>query len=351
MGHWTIYCHTHVDSGRRYVGLTKKTMMQRWNQHVYSSKVRKIKLPNYWYNAIRKYGKDAFSHEVLEVCDTLEEANVAEIKWIEFHNSTNKNRGFNLAKGGNHPPKDLGAYKTKMSIAVRASLQDPAVRIRRVEATKKMWQDPEYRNKVSAASKQVWSDPDYKIMMSKISQEITSRPEVKEKIGNAARGRIVSEETRKIISANMTGRRHSPEVIAKINASNKLAVTDESRKKSSLTAKAAWADPELRAKMMVNIRANASNPEIREKIRSKSLGRKHSKETLEKIHEHYRKAREQRLLDNATHYSCKYHGSVLIKECYVYIRDGYTKVHCKQCKTESQRERRRNNQNRTNQRW
>lgn len=34
---WTIYCHTHVDSGRRYIGLTKQAMMKRWKNHVHAA--------------------------------------------------------------------------------------------------------------------------------------------------------------------------------------------------------------------------------------------------------------------------------------------------------------------------
>lgn len=38
---YTVYCHIHIESGRRYVGLTKLTMMKRWNQHVYNAESKK----------------------------------------------------------------------------------------------------------------------------------------------------------------------------------------------------------------------------------------------------------------------------------------------------------------------
>ena len=86
---YTIYCHTHTESGRRYIGLTKLTMMKRWNSHIYTAnhvKNGKLAATGHFPNAIRKYGKDAFSHEVLEVCSTLEEANcfAATLQGIEW---------------------------------------------------------------------------------------------------------------------------------------------------------------------------------------------------------------------------------------------------------------------------
>src|SRR3989304_3521163 len=94
---WTIYCHAHIESGRRYIGLTKKTWQQRWKSHVSAAKRSK---GGRWHfpNAIRKYGKEAFSHEVLEVCDSLEAANEAEEKWIEFYKTRDSEFGFNLVK-------------------------------------------------------------------------------------------------------------------------------------------------------------------------------------------------------------------------------------------------------------
>ena len=76
---WTIYCHIHIESGRKYIGLTKHSMAKRWNRHAYDA-IKFRYLNNYFHNAIRKYGKDAFEHKILRVCYSLEEANAAEIE-------------------------------------------------------------------------------------------------------------------------------------------------------------------------------------------------------------------------------------------------------------------------------
>lgn len=51
--------------------------------------------------AIRKYGTDVFSFEIIEQC-LNEELNEKEIYWISFYNSTNKEKGYNICLGGNN---------------------------------------------------------------------------------------------------------------------------------------------------------------------------------------------------------------------------------------------------------
>jgi group I intron endonuclease len=174
---WTVYCHTHVASGRRYVGLTKKTMLARWNQHVYCAGNRAKGKRSHFWAAIRKYGKDAFSHEVLEVCGTLESGNAAEERLIEELDTRNPAKGFNITRGGSHHP----------------SLE-----------RKNPWDRPEFREK-----------------MIMVNAQTMSRPEVRRKIGDAARGRVFSAETRRKISENNVGKTIGPEAAAKISATMK----------------------------------------------------------------------------------------------------------------------------------
>jgi group I intron endonuclease len=155
---WTVYCHTHVESGRRYVGLTKYTMMHRWNQHCAQAK-RSGDGRSYFQNAIRKYGKDAFSHEVLGKHETLEEANTAEQRWIEELDTRDPEKGFNLSKGGDsHPSRPLRSNP---------------------------WLRPEYRARMLDVKKELWSNPSYRtsltgwkhspVTLQKISSSSSSR--------------------------------------------------------------------------------------------------------------------------------------------------------------------------------
>lgn len=51
-------------------------------------------------NAIKKYGKEHFKREVLEVCADEAECNIREKYWIEFFNAVNDDGFYNIASGG-----------------------------------------------------------------------------------------------------------------------------------------------------------------------------------------------------------------------------------------------------------
>jgi len=175
---WTVYCHIHRESGRRYVGVTKKTWRQRWNQHVYTADRLAKKGWSHFANAIRKYGKEAFDHEVLEVCTSLEQANEREQFWIDLYDTTNPVRGFNIKRGGDHRPH-----------AVRNPWDRPEYRRKASAASRRKWKDPDFRASVMDGVRKAWEDPDYRRRLSESSREVNSRPEVKAAISAAAASR------------------------------------------------------------------------------------------------------------------------------------------------------------------
>jgi hypothetical protein len=143
-------------------------MMQRWKTHVHHAKSSK---GGRWHfpNAIRKYGKDAFSHEVLEVCYDLEVANLAEECWIEFYDTRNPEKGFNLAKGGQHVPHlirknpwDDPEFRAARTNESRARAADPAFVAARAAESRSRASDPEFRSKISAGVRNKWEDPQYR---------------------------------------------------------------------------------------------------------------------------------------------------------------------------------------------
>ncbi len=100
---WTVYYHTHTETGRRYVGLTKRTMLARWNQHVSLAK-RSNGQRSHFAAAIKKYDKDAFTHGVIGIYETVEEANTVEERKIEEWQTRDPQSGFNIMRGGFHIP-------------------------------------------------------------------------------------------------------------------------------------------------------------------------------------------------------------------------------------------------------
>ncbi len=215
-------------------------MMHRWNQHCAQAKNSK---GGRWHfpNTIRKYGKDAFSHKVLEVCDFLETANLAEEKWIVHFDSRNPKNGFNLAKGGGSQPHPI---------------------------RKNPWNDPEYRArnlpkaierintvKARSASKTALNTPESKEKRSAISKEIMSRPGAKEKIVAGFKGKKHDLETRLRLIESNKSRSHSQETRLKISKSMKgKKPSDLARERARIASTGRTISPEHRAKLNAGLR-------------------------------------------------------------------------------------------------
>jgi group I intron endonuclease len=92
-----IYILQNKVNGKVYVGQTSGTLEKRWNQHKASARNG-----NGWriYRAIRKYGPDSFNVSVLATCETLEEADCLEKRYIASFNSQDPVYGYNIMEGG-----------------------------------------------------------------------------------------------------------------------------------------------------------------------------------------------------------------------------------------------------------
>lgn len=109
MSTWTIYKHTLTfpgeSFGKSYIGITCRDVTKRWlaegngyrpkNQPAFAA-------------AIKKYGWENFSHEILEKnIKTLEEANLRERYWIAYYHTWVYDPacwGYNITKGGDGTP-------------------------------------------------------------------------------------------------------------------------------------------------------------------------------------------------------------------------------------------------------
>lgn len=87
---WLIYKHQY--NNKVYIGLTRQTPEQRWRNG------EGYKNSPHFYRAIKKYGWDNFTHEIIQSTDSLEKAQILEIMWISFY----KKRGgvYNITAGG-----------------------------------------------------------------------------------------------------------------------------------------------------------------------------------------------------------------------------------------------------------
>ncbi len=101
---YTIYCFTNKTNDKKYVGITKRTLRERMIGHyseAFNPNSDKYNTP--FKQAIRKYGKDGFTIEVLEEVDDIEQANEKEKYYIQHFNTyyyAPDTMGYNTTLGG-----------------------------------------------------------------------------------------------------------------------------------------------------------------------------------------------------------------------------------------------------------
>lgn len=112
---WNVYKHT-SPSGKVYIGITKD-VRHRWRNGGagYKGSTRIA-------NAVKKYGWDAFEHEVLFSGLSREEACKKEIELIKQYDSTNAEKGYNLLSGG-----ECGLHSAESKERIRTANMGHAV--------------------------------------------------------------------------------------------------------------------------------------------------------------------------------------------------------------------------------
>lgn len=93
-----IYKATNKTNKKIYIGQTKQTLKERNNQRKYSKASFDL--------AFQKYGENGFEWSIIEKCKTQKEANLKEEFWISFFNSTKREIGYNIKKGGDNHSHD-----------------------------------------------------------------------------------------------------------------------------------------------------------------------------------------------------------------------------------------------------
>lgn len=104
---YIVYRHTNKKNGKVYIGMTCRTMAARWNEGYRNNP--------HFHRAIKKYGWDGFDHEIIAENLSKEEAEETERFYIALHDSTNVEKGYNIALGGNSIGKHSEETKRKMS--------------------------------------------------------------------------------------------------------------------------------------------------------------------------------------------------------------------------------------------
>jgi len=239
-----IYKTTNLINGKFYVGKDEKN-----NPEYLGSGINLNR-------AIKKYGKENFIKETIEVCSTREELIEREKYWIKETKA--QELGYNIADGGWGGNTYTEETKQRVSQFFKGRYLSPET----IEKRKKTIEERKKQN------------PD----------RYRQTEERKKAIGDFHRGKEISEEQRKKLSERMKNfTNYSPEFLEMQKGENRRGekspmwgtkASEETRRKQSEAHKKNPVRYWLGKKM---------SPEAREKIRQKSLGRKHSEETKEKM--------------------------------------------------------------------
>lgn len=87
-----VYITTNHVNGKQYIGQRKYDKQGKWKEYLGSGVVLS--------KAIKKYGLENFSKEIIENCETKEELNAREKFWINYFNAVDSDNFYNIAKGG-----------------------------------------------------------------------------------------------------------------------------------------------------------------------------------------------------------------------------------------------------------
>jgi group I intron endonuclease len=252
-----IYKATNIITGKVYIGQTKENINLRINHHIGSMK-RGSK--TYFHNALRKYGKENFLWEIIDIANNRNELNLKECFWIKEYNSFNSKFGYNMTFGGNQYELTEEARKKMIGHIVTE----------------------ETRNKISESHKGIPLSEEHKKTLSLSHKGLIPSEEARRKISMKNTGHPVSDKTRYKISKALMGHPVSEETRIKIG---KNLPSDETREKMSKAARGRIFSLETRMKISNagKGRKCPKSDETRRKISDSLKGKKMSTETKLKL--------------------------------------------------------------------
>lgn len=181
MNTFTVYEHINRVNGKRYVGITERRPVERWGTR--GQKYHTT--PRFW-NAIKKYGWDAFDHVIVASGLSRDEACAMEVARIKQFDTINN--GYNAQTGGNHPimSDEARAKLSKSMIGNKNGLGIPCTpeKAEKIAAAQRGRQFPYLqRIKMSNAKKGKSHAPPSEETRKKISQKHLKRPVYCEETG------------------------------------------------------------------------------------------------------------------------------------------------------------------------
>jgi len=147
---------TNTENGKCYVGMTTRTLAQRRSEHLNTARRGDTAV---FYNAIRKYGKEAFVWEILYAGSDVKKLFSVEQKFIDRFDCVKW--GYNMCYGGAGvvPTEKLREHKSE---STKALYQNPKYVENRMAGIKAYWDNPESKIKAGITARKNAENPDWR---------------------------------------------------------------------------------------------------------------------------------------------------------------------------------------------
>lgn len=182
---YTVYKHT-GPTGKVYIGITCQKPENRWGRDG-----KGYKHSPHFMAAIKMYGWEAFTHEIIADGLTKEEAECMEVKLIAQYDSTNREKGYNCSTGGER--SSLGVIRSpevcrKIGDIHRGKTVSAETRRKLSEANKGKHLSAEHRKKLSVAGRGRKHSEETRQKISRAHMGIRPNAETRRKMSEMRRG-------------------------------------------------------------------------------------------------------------------------------------------------------------------
>jgi group I intron endonuclease len=202
-----VYLLTNKIDGKRYVGITTKSLEKRFAQHVSMANSNVRTSRQLIVRAIKKHGESNFIAEILEMCEDKETLCEREMHWIETLKTRANfegHNGYNLTDGGEGLRGYIASDETRELMRkahLKENLSDTSRQAISVAARRRYFDG--HGAHMRSRRKRGEQHPFYKRTWRK---DFTVTQETREKISRASTGKKLSEEHKRSISDSLRGR-------------------------------------------------------------------------------------------------------------------------------------------------
>ena len=206
----TVYCVEHIESQKKYVGITTRTLNERWEEHIQKSQTNDR---NHLHDALHLYGAESFKIYPLDSANTTRELAQKEQFWIK-ELDTYGNAGYNETLGGE------GSFGRVMSEETKEKMRQSMIR---------RWADPAKRQQMSRKLKQYFTTDGAKEACAKHTKrgmqewkESLTVKEYQKWLNNPKRGKhVVTADMKSRIAEFQSNRVRTPEEKLKLSQNRK----------------------------------------------------------------------------------------------------------------------------------